>query len=281
MIGDRETNAAGEYIARVCQYFYDRGYFKIEETPRLAIMLNENNNREQLAWLQRFVARKMGVPDGEAVPALLDFLASDEAMEKSFTNYFGRTVWYETALQDWKREHGSDAGSNQPAPDPRSIGSEYFWKLIEVGAGLGGGVPDHLTVKLGLPSAPLHSNGLWDGTNAEVVWSSDVESGTNMNHLPFLCYATWAGMNEAFQTNHFGKVAVSGDDLVQYCLWRCSQDTQRGGEWDAFLAGLKPEDDIRAKVSAFRFAGETEAQATNYSVGSSLIPRELLEAVSK
>ena len=96
-----------------------------------------------------------------------------------------------------------------------------------------------------------------------------------MNHLPFSCYASWAQADEGFQTNHFGKVAFSGDDLAQYCLWRCSQNAELGGEWDGFLVGLKPGEDLAAKVNAFRFK---EEEQTNDDVVSSAYPRGLLNA---
>jgi hypothetical protein len=80
-----------------------------------------------------------------------------------------------------------------------------------------------------------------------------------------------------------GKVAVAGDDLAQYCLWRCSQGEQRGGEWDNFLASLKPGSSLPSKLDAFRFTDETD-QATNDEpklVSPSTYPRELLKNALK
>jgi hypothetical protein len=97
-------------------------------------------------------------------------------------------------------------------------------------------------------------------------------------HLPFSCYANWAQADEEFQKGHLGKVAFNGDDLVQYCLWRCSVDGHLGAEWDAFVTGLKPDENLVARVRAFRFTAE-ESSATNGV--SSAYPRGLMENALK
>ena len=278
--GDRQTNVAGEFIARIGEYLYEKDYFKLEEIPKLSVMMNHGGDvAASHAWLQRLVARKMGVPDTEPLPASLDFLATEAKMDESFTNYFVHSEIYQQKLAEWKAGVTNAAGATLPNPD--QVAEECFESLVAFDFNFFGDTPDHVTIQLALPSAPIYSNGRWDETNGKVVWSSDIQSRTNMNHLPFSCFATWADADENFQTNHIGKLAIEGDDLVQYNLWRCGQDAQRGGEWDAFVAGLKPGNDLQAKIGAFRFAGETEEQATNNSVMSSAIPRELLAGALK
>jgi hypothetical protein len=76
-------------------------------------------------------------------------------------------------------------------------------------------------------------------------------------------------------------VVLIGDDLMEYCLWRSSQDSQRGGEWDAFLAGLKPGTGLIERLEAFRFSGETDQVMINgqQNIPSlSAYPRELLKS---
>jgi len=277
MLGDRETNAAGEFIARISQYLYDRGYFKIEELPKLSMILTANDEQERYRWVQRLMARRMGVPDGDPVPDSLAFLANGAAAEHSFTNYFAHTDLYRQKLAEWE----TNAATNSIPPGPDKVVGDTIEQMVAIDFNLFGDGSDHLKVKLKLPSAPFYSNGKWDETNGVEVWDSDLRARGDTNHLPFSCYATWAVVNETFQTNHFGRVAVEADDLAQYCLWRCNQDTRRGEEWDAFVAGLQSGSNLTAQIEAFRFTNETEADSMNHSVLSSVIPRELLKGALK
>lgn len=271
IISDRETNAATEFMVRFGQYLYERGYFEVGELPNLVMMFDQDHDKAIDQWLQRLVARKMGVPDGAPIPGSLAFLGNDEAMEKSFTNYFAHTDLYRKKINEWK----AHSAPNTAQPTPDAVAGEFFDRILAIDFNLFGDTPDHLTVKLTLPSAPLHSNGRWSEADDQEIWSTDIQGRTNMNHLPFSCYANWVQADEGFQTNHFGKVAFSGDDLAQYCLWRCSQAPQQGGEWDEFLARLKPGDDLPTKVDAFRFSGEEDA--TNSETLPSAYPRKLLK----
>jgi len=77
-------------------------------------------------------------------------------------------------------------------------------------------------------------------------------------------------------------VALTGDDLTEYCLWRSCQDAQRSGEWDSFLAGLKPGAGLMASLDSFRFSGEPDQTATNdQQTIPSAFPRELLKNALK
>ncbi len=83
------------------------------------------------------------------------------------------------------------------------------------------------------------------------------------------------------QKEHFGGVVLTGDELTEYCLWRSGQDKQRGDEWDAFLAGLRPGSELVKKLDAFRFPGEPDQAGTNSQQkvpSHSVYPRELLKA---
>jgi hypothetical protein len=276
LIDERQTNAAEEFAVRFGQYLYERDYFKLGEIPNLDVMFTSGDSKAENLWVQRLVARKMGVPDSAAIPAWLDFLADDAATEKSFTNYFAHTELYRAKVKEWKKEKKSKPEAKQPDPD--SVSGDLWAQLVGIDFNLFDATPDHLTVKLSLPSEPLHCNGQWNEADKQVVWKSDIQARTNSMHLPFSCYANWAQAGEEFQKGHLGKVAFDGEDLVQYCLWRCSLDGQRGAQWDAFLAGLKPDEHLVARVRAFRFTGE-DLTATNGV--SSAYPRGLFENALK
>jgi hypothetical protein len=87
--------------------------------------------------------------------------------------------------------------------------------------------------------------------------------------------------DEEFQKEHLGKVALTGDELMQYCLWRSSQDTHSGAEWDDFLAGLKPGTRLMERLDSFRFSSEVDQVVTNKYQNTpipSAYPRGLLKS---
>jgi hypothetical protein len=222
----------------------------------------------------------MGVPDTEPVPASLAFLADDALLEKSFTNYLAGTDVYRAKLKQWEEDKKLKPDTKQP--DPSEVAGDAVENLVDLN--LFGGTPDHLTVQLSLPAPPVQSNGRWDYALKQVVWQSDIMDRTNMTHLPFTCYASWAQADEEFQKAHLGKVALTGNELSEYCLWRSGQDAQHGDEWDAFLAGLKPDAGLMEKLDAFRFTGEPSQVETNDQQNiptPSAYPRELLKNALK
>jgi hypothetical protein len=221
------------------------------------------------------VARKMGVPETEPVPASLAFLADEAVMEKSFDKYLASTDAYRAKLRQWKKERKLKPDLKKPLPS--DVADDAFNNLIELDSF---DQTDHLVVQLSLPSPPVHTNGRWDETLKQVVWDTAIADRTTTNHLPFSCYASWSQADEIFQREHLGKVALTGDELTQYCLWRSSLDMQRGGKWDAFLSGLQPGGGLVERLDAFRFPGEPAQVGTNVQQkisSPSDYPRELLK----
>ena len=281
LVGSYKTNASEEFIVRLGQYLFERGYFTIGEIPGLFTALTDDNNPQVMfPKLQRLVAGKMGVPDTEPVPASLTFLGNETMMEKSFTNYLAGTDAYRARLKRWGEDKKLQPDATQP--EPSDVVGDAVKNMINFN--LFGGEPDHLVVRLSLPAPPVHSNGRWDAALKQVVWKSDIVDRTNATRLPFACYASWVQVNEEFQKTHLGKVALNGDELTQYCLWRSNQDAQRGGEWDTFLTGLKPGTGLAEKINAFRFSSEVDSVLTNGQQnvpGPSADPRELLKNALK
>jgi hypothetical protein len=133
-------------------------------------------------------------------------------------------------------------------------------------------------VRLSLPSAPNYSNGSWNQALKEVVWKSDIEGRTNESHFPFFCYASWVRPGQKYQEEHFGKVALTGDGLLGYCLWRGGLDKSGGAQWDDFVASLRPGGELVKRVNASRLQGEPNQTPTN-TASSSSYPRDLLKSV--
>jgi hypothetical protein len=278
LVNSYKTNASEEFTVRFAQYLFERGYLTISEIPGL--IKDANHVPALLPRLQRFVARKMGVPDTEPVPASLAFLGDARQIEKSFTNHLADTEAYRAKLKHWADDKKLNPDAKQP--EPSDLVGDAIKDLVDFE--LFGGQPDHLTVRLSLPSPPIHSNGRWDAAFNQVVWETDIMDRTNATRMPVSCYANWTQEDEQFQKAHLGKVAMTGDDLTEYCLWRSGQDAQQGEEWDAFLASLQPGTGLAEKIETFRFSGEVDSVVGNGQQiipSSSAYPRDLLKRALK
>lgn len=278
LVGSYNTNASEEFAVRFGQYLLERGYFTVGELPGIGAELSADNSQASLRRIQRLVARKMGVPDTEPMPSSLAFLGDETNVDKSFTNYLAGTDAYHDMLKQWEEDKKLNPDAKRP--QPKDVMGDAVGNLVNFN--LFGEEPDHLAVRLTLPAPPIHSNGRWDAALKQVVWESDIVGETNADRIPFTCYASWVQPDKQFQKKHLGKVALTGDDLTQYCLWRSGQDAQRGGEWDTFLAGLKPGTGLKTNLDAFRFSGEPDQTATNdQTTIPSTFPRGLLKDALK
>ncbi len=254
LLANSQTNEAEEFILRFGQYLYERGYFQLNELPGLYTDLSGPASAQLLSHVQRLVARKMGVPDSDPIPASLTFLGDEAALEKSFANYLAGTDLYHARLRQWQQDKKLKPQKNTPAkPQPIDVAQDDLSTLLNFDLN---DQPDCLTVHLALPAAPDHSNGRWDANLQQVVWETRMGESSKPGGLPAYCYASWAQPDIAFQTVHFGKVVLTGDDLMQYCLWRHAQNTTHGTEWDTFLASLQPGTNLASHVDAFRFPDE-------------------------
>lgn len=83
---------------------------------------------------------------------------------------------------------------------------------------------------------------------------------------------------QKYQEEHFDKVALTGNGLLAYCLWRGGLDKSDGAQWGDFVASLRPGRELAKRVNAFRFQGEPNKTPTNTASLSSY-PRDLLESV--
>jgi hypothetical protein len=275
-----QTNAAAEYLVRFSQYALERGYFTSAEIPALFQEISGNDHQALLALGQRLVARKMGVPETEPVPATLAFLADEASLSQSLERYLAGTDLYQARLKQW--EEDKKLNPELPRPEPSQLVDSAIGDLIAPDPI---GQADHLTVRLSLPAAPVRSNGRWDKALRQIVWEADIGEKANASHFPVFCYAFWAQPDSDNQTRHFGRVILTGEDLTQYCLWRSRQDAERGCQWDSFVAGLQPGSLLPAELDAFRFSGEPIQSETNgqeKAFSPSAFPRELLKsALSK
>ena len=94
--------------------------------------------------------------------------------------------------------------------------------------------------------------------------ASDAEPTNSSVHrsLPDILFALWAEPAAEKQIEHFGKVVLNDEELVQYCLWRCGLPEEKARLWEAFLGGLKPGADLIERINGFRFADESKDAKT-------------------
>jgi hypothetical protein len=262
-----------EYLLRYGQFLMERGYLRAGDLAELLGGSNSLSERRVMILVQRLVARKLGVAESGPMPASLAILTDESALEKSWQKYLETTELYKTKVAEWKKTKPPESNQEKPKTDEviaDLLGNMVHFRLFAT--------DDHLVVKLNLPVAPMYTNGKWDESVGWVVWENDIEA-EEPGRLPAFCYASWAEANADFQKDHLGKVALKEDRLIQYCLWHGTLSEAQGKEWDEFVAGLKAEDDLVAKLYAFRFGETGQLQVKNKIAEDESIPaKELIKA---
>ena len=97
---------------------------------------------------------------------------------------------------------------------------------------------------------PTMTNGDYNAEYGTVRWSAAGRKGCAP---PQMLLAVWAEPNEEFQREHFGHGVLLGEALSEYVSWREELDAGQKGQWDEFVAGLTPGNDLQARLQNFRF----------------------------
>jgi hypothetical protein len=114
-------------------------------------------------------------------------------------------------------------------------------------------------LRLQAPRKPFWSNGSWNAKESRVEWSPLIaelpKPGREQRwDWPTLCFAAWDEPHEEGQKPIFGGVALTGGELLKYCLWYQGLSGLEQKEWDAFLPTVK--DQPASRLNAFRFSNE-------------------------
>lgn len=254
---DTGPNPLEENIIRVVSFLARHGYLAKEDVPRLArAVLNlESAEGDQsfFDWLQRFVARKMGVADKDSVPESLAFLGSREKLIASMQSKLSKTKTYQA-------QHPKDSKntSNTLTPDNPSLGNQMFIALVAslfpIDFELIPSMEANWRVSLKTPVQPFRTNGSWMADEKAVNWSFLTQEKPKKKEI-FLIYAAWSEPSER-QTARFGKVLLDGQRLAGYALWYQALHENERAEWTAFVDTIKPGDDVAKELESFRFKGE-------------------------
>lgn len=263
---EHAEKAAEELAVRACHYLAEHGYFSPEDLPLILRALVDEDTDKIMEFVQRFVADKMVIGAQGRVPARLAFLSSTERAAESLEAYLRTTEEFAKTVREWQEEKQVNPDAEEPDPFdvlPTELGVDLT--LFDFDIHLFGG-QDRIRVRLHCPVEPFFTNGDWDGQAGQALWSDIIE---DENALSLFCYALWSLPDAEFQVGHFGKVTLAQEELAQYVLWRKGLTEEEGKEWDEFLSGLKPGEELKEKLESFRFAGSPTLAD---------VPRELILA---
>lgn len=192
----------------------------------------------------------MGVGRDEALPDSLSFLSSSRHMRESFAAFARTTPEYRKLIEEWEQKKKTSPDLEQPKE--QEIITAILDDLLAFELDF---LEDQDRVKMSLNCKvePLYTNGQWNQDEKRIVWSSSIK---NDKVLPTFFFAFWAVPSETFQTEHFGRVLLSGSQLAEYHFWYAGLSDTEKSEWDSFLIGLKPADSLKKKIESFLFTGE-------------------------
>jgi len=288
-----DTAPVADLLARLFQYLVEHHYANPGDLPAGFAQFTDNLNTDRLVTtlVRRLVVEKLGLRPGQPVPASLAFLNNPAALQASWEKYLTTTPEYRHLLWEWRKEQLASsylnpayawnkvtgASSRNPAPppkpDPNKVVEQTFADYFQIE--LFSSSDDVLAVNLMLPHQPLFSNGRWDDFAHKLTWKRTIEPAGKSLEWPAQFYATWAEPDAAFQNEHFGRVLVVSNDLVIYSLWSATLNPRQSQEWNDFLNGLRPGEDLLSRISSFTFS----AAANSGSITNPPVPPPAFRAL--
>lgn len=235
----------------VGQYLMERDYFAPESLPEFVRAFDEAQSGDSTRLqktVQRMVARKLGLsPDSDS--SGLDFMLDEDRVVASLSATLAKSDEYVQMLQEWEAERKENP--EEEKPKPIAVLAYLMHTALPIGHIFG--QEDRLTVRLVSPSRPVLTNGQWDEDSSHVRWShSMLPRDSELTQLPNILYAFWAETDSNAQRDLFGKTVISGESLVEYCLWYKGLSPEESDRWDEFLSTLKPSSALN-RLKAFRF----------------------------
>ena len=258
-----------EIVARVCQYFCERDYFRPRDVPSLFRLVKTESKTGRSKGIEELVSRlmtaKVKVKERDLTNALAKLLGDPERLGESLPAYIAQTREYKTWLAERQKRAKEDPNpaeenSDDPGPNPDSF-------LEQCVAELFGFEPmadhDELEVEFAAGAEPLYTNGDWHEDRKLLLWFPRriQQADAKRMRIPRIYYAVWARPDEEFQKARFGKAVFTGDDLVEYCVWRAGLTPAEGKKWDNFVASLRPDEGLIGKLEGFVLAGYEEDYA--------------------
>ncbi len=253
----------GELAVGCMQYPMERDYLNLEEIPCLLQAASTDKHATVTRFVGGLVARKMGLDKDAPLPPALQIFRDPERLADSWRQYLAKTPEMRAFQQAWR------AKQQDPEAMPPGVDDMFHEmvsrRLVEYSPLA---VADHLRLTLQCPRQPYLTNGSWDAETMVVKWEKDVQQGVSM---PPVCHAFWAVPDAAFQTQHFGRIVLDGEELAKYVLWYDGLGQIEQIAWDNLVDKLRPGGRLVPQLEAFRFAGEKEGEATRSDLARELI----------
>jgi hypothetical protein len=252
-VGATGSSAAAS-LARALLFLSEHGYLLPGELPAWGRAIRDqegvHGSLGSLAPLiADAVARRAGLAaDAEVIVALRGLLAQ-KTLEEEVNAWLQTTPEWRVKVAEWETRQRED-------PDaPMEVLSDLAFEAAGLGPG-SSSEGDELRLRLALPVKPFYSNGTWDTAKREVAWQTSLPGE---ERTPYLAYASWAAPDETAQKQRFGRVLLRDQALADYVLWVQGLAQEEAAEWDAFVAGLRPDAALAARLAEFRFQSEADA----------------------
>ncbi|HEU4381945.1 MAG TPA: hypothetical protein VFR85_00475 [Anaeromyxobacteraceae bacterium] len=261
--GARAGDEPGE-PTRMGLFLVERGYVEAEELPRLvrAIRSGEADGRAAslMAFVQQWLSRELGCAPGDPLPAELDVLGDARRARDALEAYLRHRAKLEALASpvapDGHRPGEPDGPIHELASNMDAILFDSGGSRASIGvlgSLLGRVREETVTVRLQLPTLPFATNGAWSARASAVEWKALPIVG--MTLLPTVVYAHWSVPDAPYQRARFGRVALRGEPLAEYALWRAGLAAGDGERWDAMMDGLRPGTDLAHRLDTLRLGG--------------------------
>jgi hypothetical protein len=274
-----------EIAFRVIQYFVERHYASYEETPTLLRELGGLANGDDaaafLARIRRLLVNRAGVASDGRLARALGFLNNAQPAWASWQRYFQHTAYYLRQRDEFRRRKAEEerkkaaqamvaaalSGSGGPKPqqnpvvDTQEFEQTLYIKFLDAFIKLRLENSSRVQVSLEVPREPFWTNGKWLAKERRIEWSQTI---AELNELPdarsaewpAVCLAAWDEPNEETQKLLLGKVGITQDALLQYCLWYEGLSSREQQEWDTFLPTVRKDGHFAERLNEFHFSDE-------------------------
>jgi len=276
------NDSLAEVGLRAAQYLVERNYASCDEAPALRRELQDALQRDNaaalLARISRFLAARAGGSEAHWKQALA-FLSDPSRTQVSWHRFFWQSPYFKKHVADLKRGHAKPSaappGSTSNGPDAKSLISaqfaeekegdllgNLFWSAFPPSSHILSNV-SRVRATLEAPRKPFWTNGKWNEKEQRVEWSPliaelpkpDREKSPLWFEWPTLCFAAWDEPNDEKQKQTFGRTGLTGDKLLDYCLWYEGLTGPERKEWEALLPNLK-DNQPASRLKAFHFSNE-------------------------
>lgn len=270
-----EALSQDEMLTRLGYYMVKRGYLNGAELPDMyhaVHALSTHDDSGPLAdILSRGLARRIGIRPDQPVPSPLEAIRDDwESYYGSLEEFLESNAELKALERSWQSTDGGEATDPVTASDV--LESVFPFEFISFGTPGSG----HLLARLHTLYEPDVTNGEWHEDVGAVVWDESLAVDADQTlRVPNHHFAMWAKPAVDFQLQHFGNVAITGEFLSEYGIWRVGLGQERGEEWDLFLDSVQSDADFVQRVADFKFSDSSddveETYATSYSVIKNLV----------